>query len=211
MGDCQTCGHSDQGCEVRTSEVPGGTESRWVCAHAWTERKLLDRLRERLNPGTLVTRQWAYAEHVRAGAGWEASTIDALAVGLWRSTKHEIHAYEVKISRGDLRRELADPGKAAVWTSWVDRFLLVAPRDVVTPLLDQLPPAWGVLVPQGAGLRQIRAAELLTPPLTGWECGAAIERSRVAALLAAMHRNTERVRECTGTGDQELASAVQGG
>lgn len=172
----------------RRSGLKGGS--------VWTERQLLDRLRARLAGGDLVTRQWAFIEHVRAGAGWAGHTIDGLAVGLWSSTKHEIHAYEVKISRSDLLRELAQPHKAEVWTSWVDRFWLVAPREVIRDT-DAIPEKWGILVPSTNGLRVSRSAAKLSEDDWRDEHGrirpAELDRSRVAAILAAYHRREDRV------------------
>jgi hypothetical protein len=157
---------------------------------AWTERAVLDLLRDRYDQGAQVTRQWAYVEHVRAGAGWNGSTIDALAVGLWSSTKHEIHAFEVKCSRADLLRELRDPGKSVPWTSWADRFWLVAPRGVVRDI-GELPNDWGLLEAGSTRLTAVRPAKLLRPLEVRDDT---VTRERLATILAAMHRNVERPR-----------------
>jgi hypothetical protein len=53
---------------------------------------------------------------------------------------------EVKVSRADLKRELADPQKAEEIATYCDRFWLAAPTGVVhADMLLALAPAWGIL------------------------------------------------------------------
>lgn len=110
--------------------------------------------------------EWAYVEHVRNAAGFAATrTADAIALGLWPSRGHELHGFEVKVSRGDWRRELADPEKAEGWCAVVDRWWVVAPAGVVPK--DELPATWGLLESTEragkAALRATVAAPLLRP------------------------------------------------
>ena len=88
-------------------------------AAKWTERDLLDRLRVRHNQNSGNGPSWVFMEHVRSHSGFDArSTIDGLAMHLWQSRKHEVHAFEVKVSRSDFRRELADDrAKSAICVS----------------------------------------------------------------------------------------------
>jgi hypothetical protein len=140
-----------------------------------TERSMLSLLRARhaaKNSGNGP--EWAYMEHVRNAAGFKATrTADAMALGLWPSRGHELHGFEVKVSRGDWRRELAEPDKAEGWCQVVDRWWIVAPAGVVPK--EELPVGWGLLETTDRGgktsLRVTVQAELLRskrerPPIT---------------------------------------------
>lgn len=122
-------------------------------------------------------------EHVRSHSGFDAqSTIDALAVHLWQSRHHEVHAYEVKVSRSDLRRELAnDCDKSAIWREWVEYFWIVAPAEVAHGV--ELPVSWGLMVPTSIGLRVARSATRLQPKPDGYMPAADLPRSLVASML----------------------------
>lgn len=100
--------------------------------------------------------------------------VDAVAVGMWPSTKHIIHGFEVKVSRADLRSELQSPEKAGAAEREVDRFWLVVPSlELITgvgrqeDLLPKIPPSWGILsASDGASpdsLRQVRAPKGRAP------------------------------------------------
>ncbi len=98
---------------------------------------------------------------VRDAAGFDASrTIDAIGVSFWPSRGLLLDAYECKSSRSDWRAELANPAKADRFCQLVDRFWMVAGRaDLI--LEDEVPPDWGLLVPRGGKLVQVRPAKLL--------------------------------------------------
>jgi hypothetical protein len=159
----------------------------------WTERVLLDRLRARhLRARAGNGPEWAYMEHVRDDAGFFAgTTIDALALHLWPSKRHVLHAYEVKVSRSDWRRELAQPHKSAPWLAVADFFTVVAAPGIVR--VDELPEGWGLLEPSGpVSLRSKVSAVQLTPTLPWPQRQAALERGLVAAMLRSAARTAER-------------------
>lgn len=147
----------------------------------YTERGLLDLLWQRHATMSGNGPRWAMAEHVRDRAGWDATrTLDAVVMDTWQSSGLALHGFEIKCSRGDWRRELAQPWKAAAFTRWVDYFWVVAPPGVVTR--DELPERWGLMEPRGNSLRAtVRAARLTPEPL---------DRSFVAALLRAACRRS---------------------
>jgi hypothetical protein len=164
-------------------------------APRWTERILLDRLRARHARVTGPAGngpQWAYMEHVRSHSGFDAqSTIDALAIHLWRSKQHEVHAFEVKVSRADFRRELAEErAKSAIWREWVEFFWIVAPDNVVPK--DELPEEFGLLVTWRDGLRVVKQAPRLREKPQGWLPCEPIPRPIVASLLRAAVKTAER-------------------
>ncbi len=58
--------------------------------------------------------------------------IDLLAVNAWSGRPHVV-AYEVKISRSDLRRELLEPSKREVALRESDRYYFATPAGLLTP------------------------------------------------------------------------------
>lgn len=143
-----------------------------------TEASMLALLRERHAAKSGNGPEWAYIEKVRDAPGFDAKrTADALALSLWRSRGHELHGFEVKISRGDWRRELADPAKAEGWCMIVDRWWIAAPRGVVPR--DELPATWGLLETGARGLTVTVRAPLLR------EDRLPIERELLVPILRA--------------------------
>lgn len=146
-----------------------------------TERSVLDALRRRHNPKERGNGpEWAFVEHVRNAAGFNANrTIDAMGLSLWPSRGMELHGYEVKTSRADFRREIADPAKMDAFAHVLDRFWIVAPKGIVP--VAELPSSWGLLevMDDGTAIRQKVAAPLLT------EQRASIPRTMLVPLLRA--------------------------
>lgn len=149
---------------------------------AYTERSLLDLLWQKHTPRHGNGPRWAMAEHVRDQAGFNASrTLDAIVMDTWPSTGLALHGFEIKCSRSDWKRELAQPWKADAFTRRLDYFWVVAPSGVVQR--DELPERWGLMEPHkhGLSLRTVVKARKLDPD--------PLDRSFVAALLrAACHR-----------------------
>lgn len=139
---------------------------------------------------------WAFIPKVRNAAGFDATrTMDALAIGLWPSRGLELHGHEIKISRSDWLRELKDPAKAEVFVRLVDKWWVVA-SDASIVQDGELPPAWGLMVANGRGLKiKTQAAEL---PATDapW-----MPRTFLAALLRSACRTSE-------VQPEEIAAAV---
>jgi hypothetical protein len=87
--------------------------------------------------------------------------IDTVAVGLLRRTEYVIHGFEIKVSRSDLLRELADPAKSQAGAQCCDRWWLVIGGAALIRDGDALPENWGLLVPTVHGLRVARGAPRL--------------------------------------------------
>jgi hypothetical protein len=151
----------------------------------WTEAALLDALKRRYATQAGNGPRYALATYVRDRAGFDASrTLDAVVMDTWPSSGLALHGFEIKISRSDWRRELADPSKAAAFTRWVDYFWVVAPRNVVRD--DELPEGWGLLEPRRGALRAaVKPSLLPAEPL---------DRSFVACILRAAVTRTTDVR-----------------
>ena len=59
--------------------------------------------------------EYAFLTQVRDAAGFYGSrTLDVVTLSLWPSRGMELHGYEVKVSRADLRSDLRNEAKRAV-------------------------------------------------------------------------------------------------
>ena len=87
---------------------------------------------------------WALAFEILDQSGFDGTRrMDAVAVGLWWSLNLRMHAFEIKTSRADLRRELRQPEKALEAARYCDTFSLVVP-DTVKVTTEELPEGWGL-------------------------------------------------------------------
>lgn len=98
---------------------------------------------------------------------------DAVAMGLWPSRGLEVEGVEIKVSRGDWKRELADHAKADAIQRFCDRWWIAAPKGLIQPA--ELPTTWGLLEFDGESIRQrVAAPKLEAQPIT---------RAFIAAML----------------------------
>lgn len=95
--------------------------------------------------------EYAFFEDVANAVGLAQSRrADAVAMGLWKTRGISVHGFEIKVSRQDVRRELADPKKADAIATYCDFWwLVVGSASIVRP--DELPETWGLLVPVRSG------------------------------------------------------------
>lgn len=136
-------------------------------------RDLFDRLRCRERDGEI------FLLEVGDGAGFgNRGWSDAISMQTWPSKDLVIRGYEVKATRSDWLRELDNPEKNREWQKACDEWYVVAPKGVV--VLEELPPAWGLLVPKGE--LQLRIASRPSP-LTSDET--VVPRDLVAAVFRA--------------------------
>lgn len=110
---------------------------------------------------------WRVFTELPNGTGLHARRrADAVAMGLWPSRGYEIHGYEIKRTRGDVRAELRDPSKMDAVGQYCDFWwLVVGSEDIIDGLL--VPETWGILAPRNQALRIVRKAPKLKPkPVT---------------------------------------------
>jgi hypothetical protein len=147
---------------------------------------------------------WQVFTELANGTGARARRrADAVAMGMWPSRGYEVHGYEVKVSRGDVRKELADVGKADSVGKYCDFWwLAVADTAIIDGLL--IPPAWGILAPRDRVLRPVRmATKRRAVPL---------DRAFVAAMLRSVTGQwvpRQKLRELEENREAEIARAVQ--
>ena len=160
-----------------------------------TERDMLNMLGQRYSVVSQgVSVRYAYAEHVRSAAGFDATrTADFIAMDLWPGKGLHLHGHEVKVSRSDWLVELRDPSKAEEFKRYMDRWwLVISDRDMVKP--GELPDGWGLMAPgkrvarpgerTHGCLQVIRPAPLLTPD--------PLPRTMLAALMRATQKTAHR-------------------
>jgi hypothetical protein len=171
-----------------------------------TERTMLDALHRRYRQFNGDSDRWVRAEHVRNGTGFYGwvddpagnnigplRTADFLAIDMWESAGHHIIGHEVKISRSDWRRELAEPEKAEAWARYCDEWYVVAPTGMIDR--TELPEGWGLITVGDTGgtrmsVRSKRPAPLIVPR--------PIHFGILRAVQTTAHRNGARY---TRTGD----------
>lgn len=123
---------------------------------------------------------WAVLPQVADGTGAKAKRwADAVAMSLYPSRGLELHGFEIKVSRADWLRELANPDKAEAVAVYMDRWWVVAPPKAAT--VDELPPLWGLLEVRGEGLVIAKAAEELKP--------APVDRVFLASLFRRVYEH----------------------
>lgn len=101
---------------------------------------------------------WIVIEEVGNSTGYNVQRhADAIALGIWPSRGYELHGYELKASRSDVQKELADPSKADAIGGYCDFWwLVVSDLKIIDGLV--IPEAWGILYPRNKVLRVHRKA-----------------------------------------------------
>lgn len=91
------------------------------------------------------TNQYVCAAEVSPRTGAWERRIDFLVMNCYDSEQLKIQGYEIKISKPDLKRELEDPDKHAVFFDAIDFYWMIAPDDVLDQkIIDLIPPKWGI-------------------------------------------------------------------
>lgn len=121
--------------------------------------------------------RYAVFEQVADGTGHYANSwIDVMVVCLWPSDKCARHAMEVKVSRGDLLKELNTPGKNEWARQNCHFFWYVAPKEIVASA-DEIPEGCGWLYPRGKQLCIGKQAQYSAAEVDGDMMIAALARS----------------------------------
>jgi hypothetical protein len=132
--------------------------------------------------------RYAVATGVRSHAGHSMRrTADFIAMDLWPSRGLALHGHEVKVSRSDWLRELADPGKAAEFIPYVNYWWAVI-SDPAIVRDGELPDGWGLMAMRGTQLAVIRQApRRVAEPLYP---------SRLGGLLRAVAQSAANRERC---------------
>lgn len=119
--------------------------------------------------------EWAFFTEIPCGTGGNSGrTADAFAMNMWTSRGLATHGYEIKISRGDWLRELADPSKSEPIQRYCDYWWIAAPKGMIQA--HELPPTWGLCEVSESGklYKTVPAPRLEAIPL---------DRAFVASIL----------------------------
>lgn len=141
--------------------------------------------------------EYALLFEVPNGTGAQSNRYaDAIAVSLWPSRGLTIMGFEIKVSRSDWTRELANPKKAEDIARFCDHWsLVVSDEKIVHP--GELPAAWGLIVARGDKLKCLKEPAKLEPaPLT-------------RVFVAAMCRAAQKASPAKLEIDAAVAAAVK--
>jgi hypothetical protein len=104
-------------------------------------------------------------EEVAPSTGFANRWADVLVLSVWRSKGLTLDGFEIKASRADLKKELADPSKAEAVARYCDSWTLLAWDDSV--LVEGIPDGWGIITTtegkHGRELSEQRKAAKRTP------------------------------------------------
>lgn len=108
--------------------------------------------------------EWAVLSEVSDATGGRASRrADAVALNLWPSRGLEIRGFEIKVSRGDLRREFEDPSKADAVGAYCHTWCLATPVGLVKAD-DPVPAMWGLFEVGEDGAGRFKRLPTSRPP-----------------------------------------------
>lgn len=144
--------------------------------------------------------------HVEEEVTLAGRRLDVVAFNLWGARSYRTVGFELKVSRGDWMRELANFQKAGEWIAVVDEFFVVAPGGIVRP--DELPVGWGLL--------ELRGSRMFTKAHPQVQRGTTLPREVVArfftrilgALDAARHESEAKDRAVTWQVRDEIRAEV---
>ena len=91
-------------------------------------------------------REYLCAREVSDSTGWATRRLDFVACDCYSSKGWRIYAFEVKISKSDLRNELFDPTKHNIFFDNIDYYSIVAPDYVLdAEYVKLIPKQWGII------------------------------------------------------------------
>ncbi len=100
--------------------------------------------------------EWAVFRELATATANAGRTIDLFALNCWRSGGFRAVAYEVKVSRGDFMRELADPSKRSPAEALAAECYFATPPSLVK--VDEVPEGWGLIECGDGGCKVRKAA-----------------------------------------------------
>lgn len=158
----------------------------------WTEAKVFDALRH-VFPSPAHVR----IPSVRNGTGYSRKrtrTADGLVFSTWPSRGLWMAGVEIKVSRSDWKRELADASKADEIQQYCNHWYVAAPAGVVP--VNEVPQTWGLIEVKGASAEIVKAAPALTAKAPDLLLLCAIFRAMEGKVVCA-GVVADRIREAT--------------
>lgn len=132
--------------------------------------------------------------HVEEEVTLAGRRLDVVAFNLWGARAYRTVGFELKVSRGDWMRELADFQKSGEWTAVVDEFFVVAPGGIVRP--EELPVGWGLL--------ELRGSRMFTKAQPQVRRGTTLPREVVARFFDRILRRLSNVQAESDSKDRTV-------
>ncbi|MET3648060.1 hypothetical protein [Phyllobacterium ifriqiyense] len=148
---------------------------------------------------------------------------DAVSIGIWPSTGHQVHGFEVKVSRTDFLNEMKNPGKSMPIFKHCHRWSLVCPQGMVKS--DELPPNWGLLTFKDGSLRNAKSPPLLQPEamtpgfvaalvrrageLDNEIVASAVQKARLEERAAFARSKEQEIHRLAGNHNERAAAALK--
>jgi len=117
---------------------------------------------------------------------------DAVVVSTYPSRGIYAIGVEIKTSRSDWRKELAEPEKAEAVLKYCLYWYVVAPKGLLNPA--EIPEQWGLIECDSRSTRIIKRAPKLKPVAPTWEFMAAVTR-RLAEHVITMEEHERLLQE----------------
>ncbi|MDP2950661.1 MAG: hypothetical protein Q8P22_14150 [Chloroflexota bacterium] len=127
--------------------------------------------------------QWVFFDELRVGTGFSGryadreveQRVDAWAISCWDSGRYRRIAYEVKVSRADFKRELADPSKRQATLRISNEMYLVCPARLIQK--GEAPEELGLVwVTERHATHLVKRAPYRDTPFPGWPFVASLAR-----------------------------------
>lgn len=122
--------------------------------------------------------QWAFFAELRVGTGYgkfAAQSIDAYALNAWPSKEFHAIAYEIKVSRGDFFREIANPAKRYPGMMVSNEFYFATPSNLLS--VGEIPELCGLVEVDSEGeISVVKKAEYRPKLNPDWRFLASLAR-----------------------------------
>lgn len=167
----------------------------------WSEAKVYKRLAKVFPDGG-----YALLPHVGDATGLTQSrTCDAIVCSCWPSRGLWLAGVEIKVSRADWKRELAQPEKAHAINRYCKYWYVAAPEGVVP--VNEVPDMWGLIECDATTAHITKKAAAFEAEPPKMEFVAAILRAAAKSIeTATVHRHDEEVEALV---EQRVAQEVR--
>jgi hypothetical protein len=133
--------------------------------------------------------------------GLDGRRIDYLAMGMWPSRGFKLIAYEIKVTKEDLKRELSVAGKSDGWWHLVDEFWLATPPGLSEGF--DVPDTWGICeIPTKRA--NARSMDVVRKAPKAGRKGKSIPQEVIARIIQRMYEtNNTQLRDAVWKAQQE--------
>jgi hypothetical protein len=105
--------------------------------------------------------EWAHFAEMQQATGGPSGAMDFFAMNVWKSKKYRRIVYEIKVSRGDFARELANPKKREFAETLAHECFFATTPGLVQ--IDEIPEGWGLVELTKGGMRRKKHAKQRDP------------------------------------------------